>query len=94
MPADKGKAYEQEMLERKEQEKRNALATLSERLLEIGVIPYYLHLLDRVSGTSHFEVDKQTAKKIHTALQNRLPGYAVPRLAQEVPGAPAKHWIG
>lgn len=72
----------------------DALATLSERLIEIGVIPYYLHLLDRVSGTSHFEVDKQTAKKIHTALQNRLPGYAVPRLAQEVPGAPAKHWIG
>lgn len=30
MPADKGKAYEQEMLERKEQEKRNALATLSD----------------------------------------------------------------
>lgn len=30
MPADKGKAYEQDMLERKEQEKRNALATLSD----------------------------------------------------------------
>lgn len=30
MPADKGKAYEQEMLERKEQEKLNALATLSD----------------------------------------------------------------
>lgn len=30
LPADKGKAYEQEMLERKEQEKRNAMATLSD----------------------------------------------------------------
>ena len=30
MPADKGKAYEQEMLESKEQEKRNALTTLSD----------------------------------------------------------------
>ena len=72
----------------------NVLAELSERLLEIGVIPYYLHLLDRVSGTSHFEVDRQTAEQIHETLRNQLPGYAVPRLAQEVPGAPAKHWIG
>lgn len=30
MPADKGKAYEQEMLESKDQEKRNALTTLSD----------------------------------------------------------------
>lgn len=69
------------------------LATLSERLVEIGVLPYYLHLLDRVQGTAHFEVSEDAAKCLHEALRGRLPGYAVPRLAREVPGEPAKVWI-
>jgi L-lysine 2,3-aminomutase len=69
------------------------LATLSERLVEIGVLPYYLHLLDRVQGTAHFEVSEDAAKCLHEALRARLPGYAVPRLAREVPGEPAKVWI-
>ncbi len=71
-----------------------ALAALSERLLDLGVVPYYLHLLDRVRGTAHFEVDEQTARRLHEALRGQLPGYAVPRLAREVPGAPAKLWLG
>ena len=69
------------------------LATLSERLVEIGVLPSYLHLLDRVQGTAHFEVSEDAAKCLHEALRARLPGYAVPRLAREVPGEPAKVWI-
>ncbi|MEI8229109.1 MAG: EF-P beta-lysylation protein EpmB [Planctomycetota bacterium] len=69
------------------------LATLSERLVGIGVLPYYLHLLDRVQGTAHFEVSEDAAKCLHEALRARLPGYAVPRLAREVPGEPAKVWI-
>lgn len=71
-----------------------ALTALSERLLDFGVVPYYLHLLDRVRGTAHFEVDEETARRLHEALRGRLPGYAVPRLAREVPGAPAKLWVG
>ena len=71
-----------------------ALQTLSERLLDLGVVPYYLHLLDRVRGTAHFEVDEETARRLHDQLRARLPGYAVPRLAREVPGAPAKRWLG
>lgn len=70
------------------------LAALSERLLDLGVVPYYLHLLDRVRGTAHFEVDEATALRLHDELRGRLPGYAVPRLAREVPGAPAKLWLG
>ena len=58
------------------------------------MVPYYLHLLDRVRGTAHFEVDEETARRLHEELRARLPGYAVPRLAREVPGAPAKLWIG
>jgi EF-P beta-lysylation protein EpmB len=66
------------------------LATLSETLFAAGVLPYYLHQLDRVAGTAHFEVDDATALALHDRLQARLPGYLVPRLVREVPGAPAK----
>lgn len=66
------------------------LAALSETLFEAGVLPYYLHLLDRVRGAAHFEVDAVRAQAIVTALQSRLPGYLVPRLVKEIAGAPAK----
>lgn len=71
----------------------DVLARLSERLVEIGVVPYYLHLLDRVTGTAHFEVPEEGARRLHESLRARLPGYAVPRLAREVPGEPAKVWL-
>ena len=67
-----------------------ALADLSERLFEAGVLPYYLHLLDRVAGSAHFEVPDDQARQLHQALAARLPGYLVPRLVREVAGAPAK----
>ena len=70
------------------------LASLSERLLEIGVLPYYLHLPDRVAGTAHFEVAESAAIALHAGLREVVPGYAVPRLVREVPGEPAKVWIG
>jgi EF-P beta-lysylation protein EpmB len=69
------------------------LAALSERLVDLGIQPYYLHLLDRVRGTAAFEVDEATAKALHDQLRAVLPGYAVPRLAREVPGEPAKVWL-
>lgn len=72
----------------------DVLAALSERLVDLGVVPYYLHLLDRVRGTAHFEVGEERARDLLDALRRRLPGYAVPRLAREVPGEPAKVWIG
>src|SRR5699024_1101969 len=59
-----------------------ALATLSERLFDAGVLPYYLHLLDRVAGTAHFEVAQNRAEQLLRRLAARLPGYLVPRLAR------------
>lgn len=67
-----------------------ALAALSERLFELGVVPYYVHMLDRVRGAAHFEVPEAEARRLHDALAARLPGYLVPRLVREEPGAPAK----
>jgi len=66
------------------------LAALSERLFACGVLPYYLHLLDRVQGAGHFEVNENVAIRMMGELAALLPGYLVPRLARELPGAPAK----
>jgi EF-P beta-lysylation protein EpmB len=66
------------------------LAELSETLFAAGVLPYYLHLLDRVAGAAHFDVPEQAARELWSDLSARLPGYLVPRLVREIPGAPAK----
>ncbi len=66
------------------------LAGLSEALFAAGVIPYYLHMLDRVQGAAHFEVPENQARTLMGKLRTRLPGYLVPRLVREVPGALSK----
>jgi EF-P beta-lysylation protein EpmB len=66
------------------------LADLSRRLFEVGVLPYYLHALDRVRGAAHFDVEDSRAQRIAGDLARRLPGYLVPRLVREIAGAPAK----
>lgn len=68
----------------------DTLAELSESLFAAGVLPYYLHLLDPVAGAAHFEVPVDRARRLHTGIRDRLPGYLVPRLVVERPGAPAK----
>jgi KamA family protein len=67
-----------------------ALAQLSEVLFEAGVLPYYLHMLDKVRGAAHFEVSEADAGRILVELSACLPGYLVPRLVREAAGAPAK----
>lgn len=67
-----------------------SLAGLSEALFHHGVMPYYLHLLDRVEGAAHFEVDEHRAKALLQGLRARLPGYLIPRLVREVEGLPHK----
>lgn len=68
----------------------DALADLSEALFEHRVLPYYLHMPDHVQGTAHFDVPEARALRLVEGLARRLPGYLVPRLAREVPGAPYK----
>jgi EF-P beta-lysylation protein EpmB len=68
----------------------SALADLSCRLIECGVTPYYLHQLDRVRGAAHFEVPLAHGLELITQLRNQLPGYAIPRYVQEIPGQPSK----
>ncbi len=66
------------------------LAELSERLFAAGVLPYYLHQLDRVQGAAHFEVDDSRALALVESLRTRLPGYLVPKLVREVGGDASK----
>ena len=54
------------------------------------MLPYYLHLLDRVRGAAHFEVASSGRLRLQRRLQAELPGYLVPRLVREKPGAVAK----
>ena len=67
-----------------------ALAALSERLIDLGIKPYYLHQLDRVSGAAHFEVAEEIGRQLIEELRRRLPGYAMPQYVRETPGDPFK----
>jgi EF-P beta-lysylation protein EpmB len=67
-----------------------ALCALCERLVELGVMPYYLHQLDRVAGAAHFEVSEERGLELITELRKRLPGYAVPKYVREIPGEASK----
>ncbi len=68
----------------------NTLTELSLTLFRQGVLPYYLHLLDKVTGTSHFNVELDRARSLYQALLANLPGYLVPKLVKETPNAPSK----
>ncbi|MEH6468580.1 MAG: EF-P beta-lysylation protein EpmB [Porticoccus sp.] len=68
----------------------SVLQQLSERLFDIGVLPYYLHQLDRINGAAHFEVPDAQAKQLISELMAILPGYLVPKLVREIPNVQHK----
>lgn len=63
-----------------------SLTALCERLIDLGVLPYYLHQLDRVRGAAHFEVPEARGRELAAAVRQRLPGYAVPEYVREIAG--------
>jgi EF-P beta-lysylation protein EpmB len=67
-----------------------SLVDLSEALFDAGILPYYLHLMDKVQGAAHFDLPEQAARKLMGDVAARLPGYLVPRLVKEESGAKAK----
>ncbi|MBX4842368.1 EF-P beta-lysylation protein EpmB [Klebsiella quasipneumoniae] len=66
------------------------LADLSNALFDAGVMPYYLHVLDRVQGAAHFMVNDDEAREIMRELLTLISGYMVPKLAREIGGEPSK----
>jgi len=71
----------------------DTLCALSEKLFHHGVIPYYLHLLDKAAGTGHFEVAETQAVELIKEVQATLPGYLVPKLVKEVAGQHSKQIV-
>ncbi len=68
----------------------DVLCRLSESLFNAGVLPYYLHMLDKVQGAAHFAVSLDRARELIDDMQQRLPGYLVPKLVVEIAGERSK----
>ena len=68
----------------------DTLVALSEKLVDHGILPYYLHQLDRVQGAAHFEVDQGKGILLIQEMAKVLPGYAVPKFVKEIAGEPNK----
>lgn len=88
-----GTVLNQAVLLKSVNDNADTLETLSKRLFETGVLPYYLHQLDPVAGAAHFEVPEDHARRLLEVLRQRLPGYLVPRLVREIAGRPCKQPI-
>ena len=67
-----------------------ALANLSNALFDAGILPYYLHVLDKVQGAAHFYVSDDEARALVRQLLTMVSGYMVPKLAREIGGEPSK----
>ncbi|MAZ88798.1 MAG: EF-P beta-lysylation protein EpmB [Cellvibrionaceae bacterium] len=67
--------------------------SLSERLFDIGALPYYLHLPDKVQATAHFDIQQSEAIALHQQMQSQLSGFLVPKLVKEEPGQSQKTLI-
>ncbi|MDF2549218.1 MAG: putative KamA family protein YjeK, partial [Chlamydiales bacterium] len=67
-----------------------ALQELNSRLINHGILPYYLHQLDQVKGAEHFEVSIREGHRLIAEMRESLPGYGVPRYVQEIPGEKSK----
>lgn len=80
----------QSVLLREVNDRIEVLADLCQRLIDLRVMPYYLHQLDPVAGAAHFEVPVATGVRLIEQLRARLPGYAVPRYVRETPGGSSK----
>lgn len=82
--------FNQSVLLRGVNDSADILEQLSLRLIQMGVIPYYLHQLDKVDGAAHFEVPESIGASIMESLRQRLPGYMVPKYVREEAGKPFK----
>ncbi len=67
-----------------------AIQSLCEKLIDHGILPYYIHQLDRVEGAVHFEVSEKLGFQMIKEAARSLPGYGVPKYVREIPGEPYK----
>jgi EF-P beta-lysylation protein EpmB len=72
---------------------QEALLELCNLLINQGILPYYVHQLDRVQGSGHFEVDEERGLELMQEIALQLPGYGVPKYVKEIPGEGSKSFI-
>lgn len=68
----------------------NTLERLFKQLVNIRVVPYYLHQLDLARGTNHFRVPIERGIEIMRELQGRVTGIALPRYVLDIPDGKGK----
>ncbi len=66
------------------------LFSLCSKLIEHGILPYYLHQLDQVAGSAHFHVNEERGRELIEYLRQNLSGYAIPKYVREIEGEPSK----
>ena len=84
------KIFNQSVLLKRVNNSAQTLIELSYKLFESHVIPYYLHRLDKVHGAAHFDLSREESLKIYKQLRNRLPGYLLPDMVEEIAGQLSK----
>ncbi|WP_448622620.1 EF-P beta-lysylation protein EpmB [Dickeya fangzhongdai] len=80
----------QSVLLRSVNDNADTLAALSNALFDAGILPYYLHVLDKVQGAAHFLVPDDEARTLIRELMTRVSGYLVPSLTREIGGEASK----
>ena len=78
--------FNQSVLLKGVNDKSDTLITLSEKMFDIGIIPYYLHLFDPVQGAAHYDVSEEKAVRIVNEMLASLPGFLMPKLVREIAG--------
>ncbi len=82
--------FNQSVLLKGVNDKLETLIQLSKTLIENQIVPYYLHMLDKVQGSAHFEVSDEKALVLYQQLREKLPGYMLPELVREIAGEKSK----
>jgi EF-P beta-lysylation protein EpmB len=82
--------FNQSVLLRRVNDDAQTLAELSNKLFASRIIPYYLHRLDKVQGAAHFDVSREDSCRIYKQLRERLPGYLLPAMVEEISGQASK----
>ena len=59
------------------------LSKLSEKLFNYHILPYYLHVLDKVKGATHFDIETDKIYQLQQQLLAELPGFLVPKIVKE-----------
>jgi KamA family protein len=82
--------FNQSVLLKRVNDNSQILEKLSNKLFESRIVPYYLHRLDKVQGAAHFDVSRKESCRIYKQLRERLPGYLLPAMVEEIPGQSSK----